>query len=173
MLKGQFPLERFAALKTPFYYYDMALLGKTLSKVNSIVGKNPDYKVHYAVKANFNPVILKTIASSGLGADCVSGGEIKAALEAGFPASKIVYAGVGKSDPEILLGLRSGISRFNVESEAELDVIASIAESEGVVAPVSFRVNPDIGAHTHANITTGLAENKFGINYEQLEGVIR
>ena len=82
MLKGQFPLERFAALKTPFYYYDMALLGKTLSKVNSIVGKNPDYKVHYAVKANFNPVILKTIASSGLGADCVSGGEIKAALEA-------------------------------------------------------------------------------------------
>ena len=173
MLKGQFPLERFKAQKTPFYYYDMALLEKTLDKVNSIVGRLPDYKVHYAVKANFNPVILKAIASKGLGADCVSGGEIRAALEAGFPASRIVYAGVGKSDEEIVLGLRSGISRFNVESEAELDVIAAIAESEGVVAPVSFRVNPDIGAHTHANITTGLAENKFGINYEQLEGVIR
>ena len=133
----------------------------------------PCASVHYAVKANFNPVILKEIAAAGLGADCVSGGEIKAALDAGFPASGIVYAGVGKSDEEIRFALAAGISRFNVESDAELEVIEEIASSMGLCAPVSLRVNPDIGAHTHANITTGLAENKFGINYEQLEEVLR
>ena len=133
----------------------------------------PAASVHYAVKANFNPVILKEIAAAGLGADCVSGGEIKAALAAGFPASGIVYAGVGKSDEEIRSALAAGISRFNVESAAELEVIEEIAAEMGICAPVSLRVNPDIGAHTHANITTGLAENKFGINYEQLEDVLR
>ena len=135
--------------------------------------RNPEYRVHYAVKANSNPVILREIARRGLGADCVSGGEIRAALAAGFEPGSIFFAGVGKSDPEIRLALESGIGRFNVESAAELEVIGAIASGMGRTAPVSLRVNPDIGAHTHANITTGLAENKFGINYEQLEGVLR
>ena len=173
MLKGSFPIGRFAQQRTPFYYYDLDLLRRTLTKLREASSCLPAASVHYAVKANFNPVILKEIAAAGLGADCVSGGEIKAALAAGFPASGIVYAGVGKSDEEIRFALAAGISRFNVESDAELEVIEEIASSMGLCAPVSLRVNPDIGAHTHANITTGLAENKFGINYEQLEDVLR
>ncbi len=173
MLKGSFPIERFRELRTPFYYYDMALLRKTLGTVAECLAARPEFRLHYAVKANANPVILSEIASRGFGADCVSGGEIEAALKAGFRPESIVYAGVGKSDEEILLALESGISRFNVESAAELEVIDSLAEGCGRTAPVSLRVNPDIGAHTHANITTGLAENKFGINYGQLEEVLR
>lgn len=173
MLKGSFPIGRFAQQRTPFYYYDLDLLRRTLTKLREASSCLPAASVHYAVKANFNPVILKEIAAAGLGADCVSGGEIKAALAAGFPASGIVYAGVGKSDEEIRSALAAGISRFNVESAAELEVIEEIAAEMGICAPVSLRVNPDIGAHTHANITTGLAENKFGINYEQLEEVLR
>ena len=172
MLKGQFPVDKFRDLRTPFYFYDMDLLQQTLDELRTQLDKHPDYRLHYAIKANFNPVILKAIAQAGFGADCVSGGEIRAALEAGFAPSKIVYAGVGKSDDEILLALSAGISRLNVESEAELLVINELAASRGVKAPVSFRVNPDVGAHTHANITTGLAENKFGIYYEQLEEVL-
>ena len=173
MLKGSFPIGRFAQQRTPFYYYDLDLLRRTLTKLREASSCLPAASVHYAVKANFNPVILKEIAAAGLGADCVSGGEIKAALAAGFPASGIVYAGVGKSDEEIRFALAADISRFNVESAAELEVIEEIAAEMGICAPVSLRVNPDIGAHTHANITTGLAENKFGINYEQLEEVLR
>lgn len=172
MIKGSFPTEEFRELRTPFYYYDTELLERTLGTVVSEAGKSPDFRIHYAVKANFNATILKAIASAGLGADCVSGGEIKAALEAGFPADRIVYAGVGKSDEEIKFALDRNIARFNVESVAELEVIDSLAASLGKVAPVSLRVNPDIGAHTHANITTGLAENKFGINMEQLGDVL-
>lgn len=172
MLKGDFPVERFKSLKTPFYYYDMRLLRDTLELIRREAGCNPDFCVHYAIKANFNPVILREIASAGLGADCVSGGEVKAAYEAGFPAEKIVYAGVGKSDAEIRYALEIGIARFNVESAAELDVIDEIAREMGTKAAVSLRINPDIGAHTHANITTGLAENKFGINYDQLDSVL-
>jgi diaminopimelate decarboxylase len=107
-----------------------------------------------------------------LGADCVSGGEIEASLKAGFPASKIVYAGVGKSDWEINLGLDAGIQCFNVESVPELEVINQLAEAKNVVANVAFRINPDVGAHTHANITTGLAENKFGIAMRDMETII-
>jgi len=173
MLKGSFPVEEFAGMRTPFYYYDMPLLRRTLDEVNAQASRHPDYHVHYAVKANFNPVILRTIAAAGLGADCVSGEEIKAALASGFKAESIVYSGVGKSDDEIRFALGAGISRFNVESSAELLVIDEIATEMGLKAPVSLRVNPDVGAHTHANITTGLAENKFGINYEQLESVMR
>ena len=173
MLKGSFPIGRFAQQRTPFYYYDLDLLRRTLTKLREASSCLPAASVHYAVKANFNSVILKEIAAAGLGADCVSGGEIKAALAAGFPASGIVYAGVGKSDEEIRFALAAGISRFNVESAAELEVIEEIASEMGLCAPVSLRVNPDIGAHTHANINTGLAENKFGINYEQLEEVLR
>lgn len=173
MLKGSFPIEKFGGLRTPFYYYDLGLLRRTLATVRECASSSPEFRVHYAVKANANPVLLAEIAASGLGADCVSGGEIRAALDAGFRPESIVYAGVGKSDAEINLALENGISRFNVESAAELEVINELAMKAGKKAPVSLRVNPDIGAHTHSNITTGLAENKFGINYEQLEEVLR
>lgn len=171
-MKGIFPLERFATLRTPFYYYDLTLLQQTLEQVKAQLRDRPSWQVHYAVKANHNPEILRRIAAAGFGADCVSGGEVQAALEAGFPAASIVYAGVGKADWEIELALEAGIGRFNVESAAELQVIANLAAQKGVVAPVSFRVNPDVAAHTHANITTGKAENKFGIHYAVLGDVI-
>ena len=172
MLKGDFPVERFAGLRTPFYYYDLPLLRRTLDLVREQLDRNPDFRVHYAVKANYNPRILAEIASRGFGADCVSGGEVQAALDAGFPAEGIVFAGVGKSEEEIRLALQAGISRFNVESAAELEIIDALAGEMGKVAPVALRINPDIGAHTHAGITTGLAENNFGINYEQLDEVM-
>lgn len=172
MLKGNFPVEKFEGLRTPFYYYDMALLHRTLGVLRSYIERNPQYRMHYAVKANCNPVILRAIAAAGFGADCVSGGEVQAALDAGFKHSDIVYAGVGKSDAEINLALDARIACFNVESEAELRVIDELSRAKGMIASVSLRVNPDIGAHTHSNITTGLAENKFGINYEMLEDVL-
>ena len=173
MLKGAFPIDSFKGRRTPFYFYDMDLLQRTLEEIKLQAGRFPGFRVHYAVKANSNPEILRVIAEAGLGADCVSGGEVAAAYDAGFPPDTIVFAGVGKTDEDIRLGLRLGISRFNVESEAELEVIDSLAKEAGTVAPVSIRVNPDIGAHTHANITTGLAENKFGIFHEELEAVLR
>ena len=172
MLKARYPLERFRTLRTPFYYYETALLLQTLDTVLALTADRPGWKVHYAIKANHNPVILKLIAGSGLGADCVSGGEIQAALDAGFPPDSIVFAGVGKADWEILLGLEAGIGRFNIESTAEMRIIARLAAERGLVAPVSIRVNPDIGAHTLAGITTGLAENKFGIPMRDMEAMI-
>lgn len=171
-MKGKFPLEKFCGVETPFYYYDTAVLRKTLQTIHEEAGKHEDFEVHYAVKANANPKILNIINNSGLGADCVSGGEIKAALAAGFPADKIVFAGVGKSDWEINLGLDNNISCFNVESIPELEVINDLAEKRKKIANVAFRINPNVGAHTHANITTGLAENKFGIAMEDMETVI-
>ena len=173
MMKGDYPVGEFAGRKTPFYFYDLPLLERTLDTVRSELSTRPGWQVHYAVKANANPEILRRIAAAGFGADCVSGGEVRVAYEAGFDPSVIVYAGVGKSDDEIAYALELGIGRFNVESSAELLVIEEIAAKMGKVAPVSFRVNPDIGAHTHANITTGLAENKFGIFHEVLPEVIR
>jgi diaminopimelate decarboxylase len=150
----------------------MDLLRQTLQAITSEANKHEGFCVHYAIKANANLNVLKTIRQAGLGADCVSGGEIEASLKAGFPASKIVYAGVGKSDWEINLGLEAGIQCFNVESVPELEVINQLAEAKNVVANVAFRINPDVGAHTHANITTGLAENKFGIAMADMEDVI-
>ena len=170
MLKGTFPIEKFKALETPFYYYDMALLQQTLDVVKTEAGRS-GYHVHYAIKANANPRILQLIAANGLGADCVSGGEIKAALAAGFPANQIVYAGVGKSDWEINLGFDNDIFCFNVESAAELEVIQELAAAKGKVAPIALRINPEVDAHTHAKITTGMKENKFGINLSQIGGV--
>lgn len=167
-----FPIDKFKKTKTPFYYYDTELLNRTLDEIEAAKALHSNYFVHYAVKANSNPKILKVISNHGYGADCVSGGEIRAALEAGFPASKIVYAGVGKSDWEINLGLDAGIQCFNVESLAELEVINSLAAKKDKVARVAFRINPNVGAHTHANITTGLAENKFGIAMEMMDSVI-
>ena len=171
-MKGTFPIDKFQEIQTPFYYYDTAVLRKTLKTINEEAGKHENFEVHYAVKANANPKVLNIICQAGLGADCVSGGEIHAATNAGFPASKIVYAGVGKSDWEINLGLEKGIFCFNVESIPELEVINELAEKQGKVAQVCFRINPNVGAHTHANITTGLAENKFGIAMEDMENVI-
>lgn len=124
------------------------------------------------MKANANSKVLRIISAAGFGADCVSGGEIKACIEAGFPAGRIVFAGVGKSDWEINLGIDAGIAYFNVESIPELEIINELAEAKGKIARVSFRINPNVGAHTHANITTGLAENKFGIAMEDMEKVI-
>lgn len=165
-------IDKFQQLPTPFYYYDSTLLRRTLDVINDEVAKHDGFVVHYAVKANANPKVLSIISRAGLGADCVSGGEIKAALSAGIPASKIVYAGVGKSDWEIRLGLEQDIFCFNVESIPELEVINALAAEMGKVANVCLRINPDVGAHTHANITTGLAENKFGINMKDMEAVI-
>ena len=167
-MKGQLPVEKFNNIRTPFYYYDTELLQQTLDTINEEAGKHAGYKVHYAVKANVNPKVLQLIRHAGLGADCVSGGEIKAALDAGFPANEIVYAGVGKGDWEINLGLDADIFCFNVESVAELEIINELAAAKCKTARVAFRVNPDVGAHTHANITTGLAENKFGIALDDL-----
>lgn len=158
-----FPIDKFQDKATPFYYYDTALLQSTLQAVREETAERPGFVVHYAVKANANPKVLRLIAKAGLGADCVSGGEIKAALAAGFPASMTVYAGVGKADWEINTALDAGIFCFNVESKPELEIINELAAARGKVATVCFRINPDVGAHTHANITTGLAENKFGI----------
>jgi len=171
-MKGKFPTERFRQIQTPFYYYDTALLRDTLREINTEAGRHDGYCVHYAVKANANPKVLNVICQAGLGADCVSGGEILAASHAGFPASKIVYAGVGKSDWEINLGLDLDIFCFNVESVPELEVINQLAEAKGKTARVAFRINPNVGAHTHVNITTGLAENKFGIAMRDMESII-
>ncbi len=167
-----FPVDKFQFLETPFYYYDTQLLGQTLAVINKEIAKYQNFEVHYAVKANANPKILKIICQTGLGADCVSGGEIQAALMAGFKADKIVYAGVGKSDWEINLGLDHDIFCFNVESEAELNVINELAGERNKTARIALRINPNIGAHTHVNITTGLAENKFGIDMDDMESII-
>lgn len=171
-MKGTFPVNKFRELETPFYYYDVNVLRETLSCINKEAGKYNNFCVHYAVKANANHKVLTIIRESGLGADCVSGGEIHAAIKAGFPTNKIVYAGVGKTDWEINLGLDYDIFCFNVESVPELEIINELAAAKGKTARVAFRINPNVGAHTHANITTGLAENKFGISMEDMDKVI-
>lgn len=165
-----FPITEFQKLHTPFYYYDTDLLRRTLKEINE--NTDAHMHVHYAIKACANPKVLGIIAQAGFGADCVSGGEIKAALQAGFPAEKIVYAGVGKSDWEIELGLEAGIFAFNVESIPELEIINQLALIKGKKARIALRINPNVGAHTHANITTGLAENKFGIDMQDMEHII-
>ena len=171
-MKGTFPIDKFRELRTPFYYYDTKVLRETLSCVRTEAAKHSNFDVHYAVKANANPKVLSIIRENGLGADCVSGGEVRAAIKAGFPTNKIVFAGVGKADWEINFGLDYNIFCFNVESIPELEVINELAAAKGKVANVAFRINPNVGAHTHANITTGLAENKFGISMQDMDNVI-
>ena len=171
-MKGLFPIEKLEGLRTPFYYYDTELLRQTLRTINDEAGRHEGFVVHYAIKANANPKLLNIIREAGLGADCVSGGEIEACVQAGFPSSKIVFAGVGKSDWEINLGLDNDIFCFNVESIPELEVINELAAAKGKTARVAFRLNPNVGAHTHANITTGLAENKFGIAMRDMIPII-
>ena len=171
-MKGNFPVEKFQNIETPFYYYDTDLLRQTLQTINAEAGKHENFVVHYAIKANANPKILNIINQAGIGADCVSGGEVQRSLESGFPAERIVFAGVGKADWEINLALDADIFCFNVESIPELQVINELASKKGKKANVAFRINPDVGAHTHANITTGLAENKFGISLQDIDKVI-
>lgn len=172
MIKGSFPIQKFENIQTPFYFYDTELLNKTLACIKQESGKY-NYKIHYAIKANANETILDIIKQEGLGVDCVSGGEIKAALKAGFHSNDIVFAGVGKADWEIELALNADIFCFNVESTAELEIISQIAKRLNKTARVALRINPNVDAHTHSYITTGLNENKFGINLEQLQETIQ
>ena len=167
-----FPVEKFNSIQTPFYYYDKAILQQTLDTINAEAGKYEGYKVHYAVKANVDPTLLGIVNASGLGCDCVSGGEVERCLMAGFAPSKIVFAGVGKADWEINMALDANIACFNVESEPELEVIDALAGAKGKMANVALRVNPNVDAHTHKYITTGLSENKFGISMEMLDEVV-
>lgn len=168
---GTFPVEKFKNIETPFYYYDMELLKATLKSAKEH-SKKHEYVVHYAIKANANKKILETIAAAGFGADCVSGNEVKAAILAGFPSSKIVFAGVGKTDKEIAAALDMNIACFNVESMPELEVINELAKKKGKIAEVALRVNPNVDAETHEYITTGVDENKFGFNVSQLDTVL-
>jgi diaminopimelate decarboxylase len=165
-------INRFQQLDTPFYYYDLDALRKTLDACRTAASKY-GFHVHYAMKANFNPKVLDIIRSYGFGADCVSGNEVKAAIEHGFGKDKVVFAGVGKSDREINLALDADIFCFNVESVQELYIINDLAKAKNKTASVAIRINPNVDAHTHHFITTGLDENKFGINTWQLPDVIK
>lgn len=168
----KFPTEKLKGIETPFYYYDMDLLEATLKNV-FLLAKSGNLNIHYAVKANANPLILDKVRKFGLGVDCVSGGEIKAVLNAGFSGSDIMFAGVGKTDKEIELALDADIHCFNVESLPELLNINEIASRKSVMARVAVRINPNVDAHTHQYITTGLDENKFGINLDKLDEFVK
>ena len=160
----------FTAKETPFYYYDLSLLKETLTNCKAAADQY-QFHVHFALKSNFNTKVLNIIKSIGYGADCVSGGEINKALEVGFKKEQIVFAGVGKSDAEINFALDQDIFSFNVESIQELEVINELAAVKGKIASVAIRINPNVDAHTHHYITTGLDENKFGINTWDLQAV--
>ncbi|MCQ2348719.1 MAG: diaminopimelate decarboxylase [Paludibacteraceae bacterium] len=172
-MTGSFPIAKLAHRETPFYYYDTRVLRETLAEVNTCASVFAHATVHYAVKACATSEILRIIAQAGLGADCVSGGEIQAAIEQGVTPDKIVFAGVAKTDREIRYALEQGIACFNVESQAEVEVIDRLAAEMGRVANVCLRINPNIDAHTHAKITTGMRENKFGIQMCDLEEAVR
>ncbi|MFP8490133.1 diaminopimelate decarboxylase [Gracilimonas sp. Q87] len=161
----------FSAQKTPFYYYDLDVLNATLKEIKKH-GLSKGYHVHFALKANNQPKILTLIKKAGLGADCVSGGEVQRAIDIGFSANEIVFAGVGKSNDEIELGLKHDIFCFNCESPQELEVLNELAGKQGKTARIALRLNPDVEADTHRYITTGLNENKFGINASDLDEVL-
>lgn len=163
-------IQLFQSKQTPFYAYDLSLLKKTLEAVKQYAPAG--YHIHYALKANSNPKILDLIREAGFGADCVSGNEVKRSVESGFKPEDIVFAGVGKSDSEINFALDQNIFCFNVESTAELSVINELAGAKGKTASVALRINPNVDAHTHKYITTGLEENKFGINPYEFETVL-
>lgn len=162
---------KFEELQTPFWYYDLDLLRRTADEVAKYSRKY-GIGVNYALKANVEPRILQIISSKGFGADCVSGNEVIYAVEHGFRPETVVFAGVGKTDREISRAIDLGIGCFNVESLMELEVIDSIASAKGVRVNVAVRINPDIDAHTHKYVTTGLEENKFGISRHEFDGVI-
>lgn len=160
--------DRLQQEETPFYLYDMNLLRATLEEVMNHASKY-GYNIHYAIKANFEKEIINTIKEYGLGIDCVSGNEVRYAIENGFDPKSVVFAGVGKSDKEITYSLEQDIFAFNCESREELQVINSIAKSVGKIADVAFRINPDVDPKTHKNISTGEANSKFGISYKEIE----
>ena len=168
---GKTIVEQLRKFDSPFYLYNLDLLKDTLDKCSQSSAQHK-YHVHYALKANSNPEILRHISSGGFGADCVSGNEITAALKSGFPAATIAFAGVGKTDREINTALSAGIFSFNAESAAELDIIDELAWKAGKKANIALRINPNVNARTHEYITTGLEENKFGINTWELPEVI-
>lgn len=160
-------ISSFQKRSTPFYFYNLELFKKTLDKIK-VHGLSKGYHIHYALKANSHPKILKHVLEAGLSADCVSGGEVQRAIECGFAPNQIAFAGVGKRDIEIELGLEHNIFCFNVESLQELEVINDLAASYKNPAKVALRINPNVDAKTHKYITTGLKENKFGINEKDL-----
>lgn len=164
-------IKKFKSKVTPFYYYDTALLRKTLEQA-SAAAKKHDIEVHYALKANSNKKLLKIIKGYGFGADCVSVNEVLRAIECGFASSKVVFAGVGKSDEEIDKAIKSKIFCFNCESIDEIKRINEIAGKRKKKASIALRINPNVNAHTHHYITTGLEENKFGINMWEMENVL-
>lgn len=164
-------VETFRQKQTPFYHYDLSLLRDTLGEVRRLEAKF-NFDVHYAIKANSNDRILKEVCTYGFGADCVSGNEIKASLNNGFTAEKILFAGVGKSDKEIRYALIQNIKAFNCESLQEIEVLNELAIGENKIAEISIRINPNVDAKTHKYITTGLDENKFGVNQSELLDVI-
>lgn len=170
-MKTRFPLNTFRQLPTPLYYYDIEILRRNLSNAGKAAGKF-GYHVHYALKANSNERILQEVLAQGFGADCVSGNEVELAHQIGFPASSIAFAGVGKNDEEIIAGLSLDIFSFNVESKQELLVINDLAKQEKKIANIALRINPNVDAKTHHYITTGIEENKFGINFWDLEEVL-
>ncbi|NOY51016.1 MAG: diaminopimelate decarboxylase [Chlorobi bacterium] len=165
-------IKKFEQYQTPFYWYDMELLGNTLRVIKEESSKY-GFQVHYAVKANANLKILKKIKEHGFGSDCVSGNEILRSAEAGFASDKIVFAGVGKSDEEINIGLENDIFAFNAESIPELEVIDELAVLKDKAANVALRLNPNLAASTHEYISTGLNENKFGINLMDMDEVLK
>ncbi|HYH56719.1 MAG TPA: diaminopimelate decarboxylase, partial [Anseongella sp.] len=164
-------IQRFEQEETPFYFYDTALLRQSLAACMQAAARH-GFHIHYALKANVNDELLQLIRESGLGADCVSGGEIRKALENGFHPDKIVFAGVGKSDREINYALDQEIFCFNVESVQELEVVSQLALAKGKTARIALRINPNVNANTHHYITTGLEENKFGINSWEFSKVV-
>jgi diaminopimelate decarboxylase len=155
-------VELAAAVGTPFYCYSTATLTRHY-QVFAGAFADVDALVCYAMKANSNQAVIKTLAAAGAGADVVSGGELARARAAGIPADKIMFSGIGKTTAELALAVDEGILCVNVESEAELELLSSIATGKGRSARISVRVNPDVDAKTHAKIATGKAENKFGI----------
>jgi diaminopimelate decarboxylase len=159
-----------AAVGTPFYCYSTATLSRHY-RVFAAAFAGLDALVCYALKANSNQAVLKTLAKLGSGADVVSEGELRRALAAGIPADKIVFSGVGKTAREMDFALHAGIHCFNVESEPELELLSARAVAAGKVAPVSVRINPDVDAKTHRKISTGKAENKFGIPWQRARAV--
>ena len=164
-------ITRFESLTTPFYYYNLELLKDTLKAVKE-TSSEYNYHVHYAFKANTNNEILELMQQYRLGADCVSGNEVKKAIECGYTSEQIVFAGVGKTDDEINTALDNNIFCFNCESIPELEVINELAAAKNKTAQIALRINPNVNANTHAYITTGLEENKFGINMWELEDVL-
>tara|TARA_B110000208_G_C11760856_1_gene426855 strand:+ start:332 stop:1492 length:1161 start_codon:yes stop_codon:yes gene_type:complete len=171
LIRTKMKKEKLIQHRTPFYCYDLKLLSQTLDQAQTHAKKH-DYHIHYAMKANTNNRILEVIQSKGFGADCVSGNEVKKALEIGFKPNQIAFAGVGKSDEEIEIGLQNDIFTFNCESVQEIEIINELATKANKVARIALRLNPNVDAKTHKYITTGLEENKFGINSWELEGLL-